>query len=60
MPSTRHGKYEDLAMGPFSIAWDTHGGPLLTASWRPYVKNFAPNATLDYGSRVAALSLDRA
>ena len=32
----------------------------LTASWEPYVKGYAPNATFDYGSRVAALWLDKA
>jgi ABC-type transport system substrate-binding protein len=30
-----------------------------TASWQPYVKNFGPNITFDYGSRAAALWLDR-
>ncbi|MGH8056699.1 MAG: ABC transporter substrate-binding protein [Candidatus Entotheonellia bacterium] len=33
--------------------------PLYTSSWQPYVKNYAPNLTFDYGSRVAALWLDR-
>jgi ABC-type transport system substrate-binding protein len=32
----------------------------LTASWQSYVKNYAPNPTFDYGSRAAALWLDRA
>src|SRR5437016_12676025 len=32
---------------------------MFTASWRPYVKNYAPNQTFDYGSRAAALRLDR-
>jgi hypothetical protein len=32
---------------------------MLTSSWQPYVKNFAPNLTFDYGGRVAALWLDR-
>jgi ABC-type transport system substrate-binding protein len=32
---------------------------MLTGSWQPYVKNYAPNQTFDYGSRVAALGLDR-
>jgi peptide/nickel transport system substrate-binding protein len=32
---------------------------VLTGSWQPYVKNYAPNQTFDYGSRVAALWLDR-
>jgi ABC-type transport system substrate-binding protein len=32
---------------------------MITASWQPYVKNYAPNATFDYGSRAAALSLER-
>jgi peptide/nickel transport system substrate-binding protein len=31
----------------------------LTGSWQPYVKNFAPNHSFDYGSRVAALWLER-
>ena len=33
--------------------------PMYTGSWRPYVKNHAANVTFDYGSRVAALWLDR-
>jgi peptide/nickel transport system substrate-binding protein len=32
---------------------------MITSSWQPYVKHFAPNLTFDYGSRVAALWLDR-
>ena len=32
---------------------------MITASWAPYVKNYGPNITFDYGSRVAALWLDR-
>jgi ABC-type transport system substrate-binding protein len=32
---------------------------VITASWQPYVKNYAPNQSFDYGSRVAALWLDR-
>jgi len=32
---------------------------LVTASWQPYVKNFAPNHSFDYGNRAAALWLDR-
>lgn len=32
---------------------------MLTGSWQPYVKNYAPNLTFDYGSRVAALWLER-
>ena len=31
----------------------------ITASWQPYVKNYAPNLTFDYGSRAAALWLER-
>jgi ABC-type transport system substrate-binding protein len=31
----------------------------ITASWQPYVKNYAPNFTFDYGGRAAALWLDR-
>jgi peptide/nickel transport system substrate-binding protein len=30
-----------------------------TGSWQPYVKNYAPNLTFDYGSRAAALWLER-
>jgi peptide/nickel transport system substrate-binding protein len=30
-----------------------------TGSWRPYVKNYAPNSSFDYGNRSAALWLDR-
>jgi peptide/nickel transport system substrate-binding protein len=32
---------------------------ITTASWQPYVKNFGPNITFDYGSRAAALWLER-
>jgi hypothetical protein len=32
---------------------------MITASWAPYVKHYGPNITFDYGSRVAALWLDR-
>ena len=32
---------------------------MLTGTWQPYVKNFAPNMTFDYGNRAAALWLDR-
>jgi peptide/nickel transport system substrate-binding protein len=32
---------------------------MVTSSWQPYVQNYAPNLTFDYGSRVAALWLDR-
>jgi peptide/nickel transport system substrate-binding protein len=32
---------------------------MLTGSWQPYVKDFAPNMTFDFGSRAAALWLDR-
>jgi hypothetical protein len=31
----------------------------ITACWQPYVKNFAPNNSFDYGNRSAALWLDR-
>ena len=31
----------------------------ITASWQPYVKNYGPNHTFDYGSRAAALWLER-
>src|SRR5262249_24186253 len=112
------GKFEGLAMDPFSIAWQPHttlygmympeqprnsshvNDPKLTAmlkeqmrtrdlaarkklifdiqryaaeqqyyvylysvgvtaSWQPYVKNYAPNPSFDYGNRSAALWLDR-
>ena len=33
--------------------------PMFTASWQPYVQNYAPNFTFDYGGRAAALWLDR-
>jgi peptide/nickel transport system substrate-binding protein len=32
---------------------------MITATWQPYVKNYSPNQTFDYGSRAAALWLDR-
>ncbi len=32
---------------------------MFTGSWQPYVKNYAPNTTYDYGGRAAALWLDR-
>jgi peptide/nickel transport system substrate-binding protein len=32
---------------------------MVTVSWAPYVKNYSPNITFDYGSRAAALWLDR-
>ncbi len=32
---------------------------MLTGTWQPYVKNFAPNMTFDYGNRAAALWLER-
>jgi ABC-type transport system substrate-binding protein len=31
----------------------------ITSTWPPHVKNYTPNQTFDYGSRVAALWLDR-
>jgi ABC-type transport system substrate-binding protein len=31
----------------------------ITGSWQPYVKNYAPNPTFDYGGRAAALWLER-
>jgi peptide/nickel transport system substrate-binding protein len=116
--STFLGKYEGMAMGPFSVAWEPHGtlygmympeqprnsshvsDPRIiamlkeqmrtkdlearrklifdiqryaaeqqyyvylyavgvTGSWQPYVKNYAPNTSFDYGNRAAALWLDR-
>jgi peptide/nickel transport system substrate-binding protein len=33
--------------------------PMFTGSWRPAVKNYAPNPSFDYGNRAAALWLDR-
>ena len=32
---------------------------MVTGSWQPYVKNYAPNTTFDYGGRAAALWLER-
>src|SRR5262244_2294227 len=32
---------------------------VITASWQPYVKNYAPNLSADFGSRTAALWLER-
>jgi peptide/nickel transport system substrate-binding protein len=32
---------------------------VMTASWQPYVKNFSPNLSADFGGRVAALWLER-
>jgi ABC-type transport system substrate-binding protein len=32
---------------------------MVTSSWQPYVKNFAPNQTFDVGGRAAALWLAR-
>jgi peptide/nickel transport system substrate-binding protein len=32
---------------------------MVTDSWQPYVKNYAPNQTFDVGGRAAALWLDR-
>jgi ABC-type transport system substrate-binding protein len=32
---------------------------MLTGTWQPYVKNFGPNMTFDFGNRAAALWLDR-
>jgi ABC-type transport system substrate-binding protein len=31
----------------------------ITTSWQPYVKNFSPNHSFDYGNRAAALWLER-
>ncbi len=32
---------------------------VITSSWQPYMKNYAPNLTFDYGSRLAVTWLDR-
>ncbi len=32
---------------------------MITSSWQPYMKHYAPNLTFDYGSRVAELWLER-
>ena len=32
---------------------------VVTGSWHPYVKNYAPNQSFNYGSPAAALWLDR-
>jgi peptide/nickel transport system substrate-binding protein len=34
--------------------------PMYTGSWQPYVKNYAPNSSFDYGNRSATLWLDKA
>jgi peptide/nickel transport system substrate-binding protein len=31
----------------------------ITGTWQPYVKNYAPNQSFDYGNRASALWLDR-
>jgi len=31
----------------------------ITGTWQPYVKNYSPNQSFDYGTRAAALWLDR-
>ncbi len=31
----------------------------VAGSWQPYVKNYAPNSTFNYGGRAAALWLER-
>ena len=31
----------------------------ITGTWQPYVKNYAPNESFDYGNRAAALWLER-
>jgi peptide/nickel transport system substrate-binding protein len=118
MATTFAGKFEGMAIGPFSIVWEPHStlygmyipdqarnsshvnDPKITAmlkeqmrtqdlearrkiifdlqryaaeqqyyvylycvgitgSWYPYVKNYAPNQSFDFGSRAAALWLDR-
>jgi peptide/nickel transport system substrate-binding protein len=118
MATTFVGKYEGMAMGPISIAWEPDsvlyglyapGQPrnsgrvndpkmtamlqeqrrtkdlearkqiifdiqryaaeqqyyvyttssMQTGSWQPYVKNFSPNHSFDYGNRGAALWLER-
>jgi hypothetical protein len=32
---------------------------MITGTWQPYVKNYAPNPRFDYGGRAAALWLER-
>jgi ABC-type transport system substrate-binding protein len=32
---------------------------MITGTWQPYVKNYAPNPSFDYGGRAAALWLER-
>jgi hypothetical protein len=32
---------------------------MVTASWAPYVKNYGPNITFDYGSHAATMWLER-
>lgn len=116
--TTFQGKYEGMAMGPISIAWEPDSvlypmyepenprnmghvndpkllamlqeqrriqdkaarkklifdiqryiatqqfyvfltSGMITGTWQPYVKNYGPNLTFDYGSRAAALWLDK-
>ena len=50
-------------MGKLELGlWDSFyvylASAVVTASWQPYMKNFAPNLTADFGSRVAALWLE--
>jgi peptide/nickel transport system substrate-binding protein len=118
MATTFAGKFEGMAMGPFSIVWEPHSTLYgmympdqprnsshindakitamvreqmrtrdledrkrlifdiqryaaeqqyyvylycvgITGSWQPYVKNYAPNPSFDYGNRAAALWVDR-
>jgi ABC-type transport system substrate-binding protein len=32
---------------------------MITGTWQPYVKNYGPNLSFDYGGRAAALWLDK-
>jgi hypothetical protein len=32
---------------------------MITGTWQPYVKNYGPNLSFDYGGRTAALWLDK-
>ena len=51
-------------MGKLELGlWDSFyvylASAVVTASWQPYMKNFAQNATFDYGSRIAEMWLER-
>lgn len=52
----RHKVGAGVTPGTFTIEPDLAG---ITGSWPPYVKNYAPNPSFDYGGRAAALWLGK-